>query len=569
MVGIAQFSGLGMYDEGGKFEVKQEYIDAARAKAIEEGKKYYGDATNFEVFRDGILNLPDSAINFVARGAEGTGELFAGLASLVMKGGQLATTTDPDKLTQIMSEPSITKYMGAFRDKIPTPNLYESNISGMEDTEKAFGTAGYYASPIPPFLKGAQALTKGIAATKTGKKISNELENFQSLINKKGGKAKVIEVGGESTEGTFKYKGETYNKSDGVRIEYAPTKYGSKTQIPRSWMPKDAVGGQGGASVGQKTSKLDAEVEKILSENFTSQELLGMRNKELVSFLESKGVVFTVKQPHITVGRARKNLTGKTLKDVNITGPIKDEADKVSRKIRSQLLNEFDITGQNQINNFTDKMFDLTGFSKSSTDGMQITGTIARFINGGLNAVKRGDATTGDIIKQLKKVDKNALSDVLIKNNKIKNKLKKANELGITLDDLNLSHMEDVADNWKTSLDANNLFLATKKANQSIQRNLDKQLKIIFNNFREAKTISEKKEIVQGFKNIKQQLIDNDLVSVIDGKKIGADIDFEKSFEKFSSAADTAINKRLFRKDGGMMNINDITGPLGKFSSQI
>ena len=27
MVGIAQFPGLGMYDEGGKFEVKQEYKD--------------------------------------------------------------------------------------------------------------------------------------------------------------------------------------------------------------------------------------------------------------------------------------------------------------------------------------------------------------------------------------------------------------------------------------------------------------------------------------------------------------------------------------------------------------
>ena len=114
MAEIAQFPGLGMYDEGGKFEVKQEFIDAARAKAIEEGKKYYGDATNFEVFRDGVLNLPDSAINFVARGAEGTAELVAGIASLVMKSGQLATTTDPDKLTQIMSEPSFTKYMGAL-----------------------------------------------------------------------------------------------------------------------------------------------------------------------------------------------------------------------------------------------------------------------------------------------------------------------------------------------------------------------------------------------------------------------------------------------------------------------
>ena len=30
----------GIFDEGGKFEPKQEFIDAARAKALEEGKKY-------------------------------------------------------------------------------------------------------------------------------------------------------------------------------------------------------------------------------------------------------------------------------------------------------------------------------------------------------------------------------------------------------------------------------------------------------------------------------------------------------------------------------------------------
>ena len=198
MVGIAQFPGLGMYDDGGKFEVKQEFIDAARAKAIEEGKKYYGAATNFEVFRDGVLNLPDSAINFVARGAEGTGELFAGLASLVMKGGQLATTTDPDKLTQIMSEPSFTKYMGAYKNKIPTPNLYESNISGVEDVEKAFGTAGHIAAPIPvlPIAKGIPYLYKASKAAKEGteniiKDVANVVTEGDSGFRASAGSKKI------------------------------------------------------------------------------------------------------------------------------------------------------------------------------------------------------------------------------------------------------------------------------------------------------------------------------------------------------------------------------------------
>ena len=169
---------IGIFDEGGKFEPKQEFIDAARAKALEEGKKYYGDATNFEIFRDSVLNLPDATINFLARGAEGTGELAAGIVSLVMKGGQLATTTDPDKITQILSEPSFTKYMGAFRDKIPTPNLYESDISEMEDAEKAFGTAGYYTAPLPMVPAGVLAAGAKSVAVPAGRGIAQLAEDI-------------------------------------------------------------------------------------------------------------------------------------------------------------------------------------------------------------------------------------------------------------------------------------------------------------------------------------------------------------------------------------------------------
>jgi len=613
MAEIGQFSGLGMYDEGGKFEVKQEFIDKARAKAIEEGKKYYGDATNFEVFRDGILNLPDSAINFVARGAEGTGELFAGLASLVMKSGQLATTTDPDKLTQIMSEPSFTKYMGAFRDKIPTPNLYESDISGIEDTEKAFGTAGYYAAPVPvaPIAKGAAQVAKGLGSTKFGKNMIDELETtatyfpnytpfkkvepksvgamsideliksnqikkaseitqdpltlmarerdrFQKIVEAKGKRGKLFDVGSESTEGTFKYKGETYNKSDGVLIGFPSSRV--SRSFDKNWIPKEKVGQT--SKKGIKNSET-IEIENILKNNFTNDELLNMRNKEIVSFLQEKGINFSSRTPEVTVGQIRKNMTGKTTEG---RGAIsKPDSEKVVRKIGTQLLNEFDSTSQTAINNFTDDIFKLTGFSKTSDDAMRINSPIRRYLNNALIAVKNGKATKQEVIEQLNKVDKEKLSDVLKKYFNLRNKLKKSNELEIGLDDLNLSHMENIADNWRTALDANNLFIATKKANQVIQRKLDKDLSKIFEKFRGAKTISEKKEIVKEFKNVKKELIDNNLVSIIDGKKIGADIDFEKSFEKFSSAADTAINKRLFRKDGGMMNINDITGPLGNF----
>ena len=233
-------------------------------------------------------------------------------------------------------------------------------------------------------------------------------------------------------------------------------------------------------------------------------------------------------------------------------GIVQDVTLKV-RKPLSSLLKEFDEADQVIINNFNDELKKITGFNESSAL-LRISGPMNRFLNA---ALEQG-ASNKQIIEQLSKIDKKALADVLVKNSKIRNKLKRANELGIDLDDLNLSHMQDVADNWRTTLDANNLFLATREANQVIQKKLDKSLKKIFENFREAKTISEKKEIVKEFKNIKKELIDNDLVSIIDGKKVGADVDFEKTFKKFSEKADAAILERLFKKDGGIISMEEM-----------
>jgi len=568
MAQIAQFPGLRMYDEGGKFEVKQEFIDEARAKAISEGKKYYGDATNFEIFRDSVLNLPDAAINFVARGAEGTGELVAGIASLAMKGGQLATTTDPDKLTQIMSEPSFTEYMGAYKGKLGKPDLFTSDISGIEENVDRVGDVAYLASPVPvvPAAKGIPFLLKASKAAKEGteniakdvvKSFTQGDSGFRASAG--GKKGTVVEVGNESTEGTFKYKGETYNKSDGVKIKYE-SKRGRPSGESR-WSPKEVYGKPNIRTGTKNVSTL--EIENILKNNFTNDQLLNMTSKNLVEFVKSKGVTFNnIKQPTTTVNTIRRSITGQKIPQ-GAPGVDRIPLDqKILKKPTSSLIKEFDEAGQIAINNFQDDMIKLTGFSKSQDQSMKVTSPLNRFLNGAVQALKKGDTTTDEIIEQLSKVDKDALANVLTKNAKIRNKLNKANELGIKLDDLNLSHMEDVADNWKTSLDANNLFLATKNANQKIQKNLDKDIKKVFENFREAKTISEKKEIVKEFKNIKQQLIDNDLVSVIDGKKIGADIDFEKSFEKFSSVADSAINKRLFKKDGGIVGISHLIRPL-------
>ena len=574
---IGQFPGLGMYDEGGKFAVDPTAEDRLRAEAEAKGLRYSGDVGIGPKFLEFAKNIPDAGYEFFARGFEGLGELAVGTALAGYKGGKLLLEPDPEKRRKIMAEPAFTKYMGEFRGKLGSLDLAENTISGITP-EQIANVIGYYAGPPSsviggivkaPFLAAKATQGTKAAAEGTTNIVKDVVKSFTEgdsgfRASAGGKKGTVVEVGNESTEGTFKYKGETYNKSDGVKVKYE-SKRGRPSGEQR-WTPKEAFEKtQSEAQTGVKNIQT-REIEKILKENFSNEEMLNTTLPQLVKFLKSKGVNFTQKAPTITVSNVRRDITGTTVVR-GAPGVDRIPLDqKILKKPTSSLIKEFDEVGQIAINNFQDDMIKLTGFGKSSDQSMKVTSPLNRFLNGAVQALKKGDTTTDEIIEQLNKVDKDALANVLIKNSKIRNKLTKAEELGIKLDDLNLSHMEDIADNWKTSLDANNLFLATKNANQKIQKNLDKDIKKVFENFKEAKTISEKKEIVKEFKNIKQQLIDNDLVSVIDGKKIGADIDFEKSFEKFSSAADTAINKRLFKlKDGGIVGISHLTRPLGNF----
>jgi hypothetical protein len=48
---------------------------------------------------------------------------------------------------------------------------------------------------------------------------------------------------------------------------------------------------------------------------------------------------------------------------------------------------------------------------------------------------------------------------------------------GITLSKFNLSHIADVSNYWKNTLDANNLYFLEKRLNLSDTKNANKQIK--------------------------------------------------------------------------------------------
>ena len=228
----------------------------------------------------------------------------------------------------------------------------------------------------------------------------------------------------------------------------------------------------------------------------------------------------------------------------------------------------FSDSDQAILDGFRNDVIQSGGFASTDSGArFRVEGLISRYLYNALGIDKKtkvSKATQSEIIENLKDVDKEKLAQVIKLDRKLKLKLSQAKELGIDLDDFNLSHMEDVASNWMNSLNANNLFFAPSKANKSLQKNINRKIKNNLEKGKKAKTEAEKTEILNEFNDLKQQLIDNNLVSVIDGQKIGADIDFEKSFEIMSTVYDEAINKRLFpfKKDGGIVGIDYMTRPL-------
>ena len=145
---------IGIFDEGGKFEPKQEFIDAARAKALEEGKKYIGDATGFEKFKDALFDIPDATIALVSGTGETLSEFALGLAKETLKGAQLSTTADPEKIKEIRESPGFTSYFDQLN--FPRSNIYDSKISGVTPTDVAEFT-GEVLAPVPAGIFAAGA----------------------------------------------------------------------------------------------------------------------------------------------------------------------------------------------------------------------------------------------------------------------------------------------------------------------------------------------------------------------------------------------------------------------------
>ena len=186
----------------------------------------------------------------------------------------------------------------------------------------------------------------------------------------------------------------------------------------------------------------------------------------------------------------------------------------------------FDQGTKDIINNTTTEIVNASGFKGQTRRKLrgQVDSIVARFIS----KATQQKATGEEIAEIILKVDKKKLSNLLTKKQKLSDDIDLARSAGIDLDTIDLSHMEAIADNWKTGLEIDNLFLSKANLNRSFQIKTENQLKKILNKINQIKkspnTSTSKidlKKLNIELKSIEQDLIDRNLITKVEGKIFG------------------------------------------------
>jgi hypothetical protein len=240
----------------------------------------------------------------------------------------------------------------------------------------------------------------------------------------------------------------------------------------------------------------------------------------------------------------------------------------------NEIIQTFDQKGRQNILNATNEIVETAG--RSTKDDNYINQVKARFfVTRFVENAKSGKnpASNDEIIKVLNNVNKKDLGKVLKVDKALRDNFKRLEELGIdTIEKFDLSHMEDVATNWKTALDANNLFFTSATKNQGLQKSLNKEVLKLINKIKNSDA-SKIDDLQLEVKKVGDKLKEADLVSIISGEKIGAtDINYINSAKKmFTEMDDELFFPEMMRtgaspkKDGGMVGISHLTRPLGNF----
>ena len=396
---------------------------------------------------------------------------------------------------------------------------------------------------------------KFIEEMKTGRMNVSEMIKATDLRNHKG---KLI--GNHTFVKLFKL-----TKIDGKKHGLSPQNFiGKKIQPKEAMTPKqdtfllNVINQR--LKAGHPYEGLGGQIQKYIKDNpelLKQAEELGMTN-----FADSK---LQDRYKFITAGKV-KNLSEENQSIVNTLNEAKKAAPKKGDwhrlkdsaiKLLSKENQKIALTYTDEIINYAEPSLQ-SAVKKSTYDGLKKM--IARA------KTKKVGATDEEILEVLKNVDKEAISKIYQKQGILQNKIKEARELGVTIDDfddIDLSHIADVANHWKLTMDADNLFFGFKSLNRGDQIKLNNQIDNILSDFPHAKNYAEKRELAKKMITIRKFLEENDLISIVRGKKAGkTDPDDPAFYEKKVKTLEEAIALTWMKKDGGMVGMDYLTRPI-------
>ena len=278
----------------------------------------------------------------------------------------------------------------------------------------------------------------------------------------------------------------------------------------------------------------------------------------------------------------------KTNKEFNFRKPVKYETlegteyiydTRVGDKMTKAMSSEFKPLYDNLRKKVESNIADIPETSQIKT---MISGALNNHLTRMINRAEFEGASFEEIAEVINNIDAKAISDIFTRKVLLENKVRalKTESLssslkstdpqlfpelieteGVRVGLIELSHIEDVAANWRASFDINNLFLAPGKFNRD-QKQIDRKLSTILAKLDKVEPDSdEAKKLLSNMAELEQELVDKNLISKIGDRYFGVskDTDFEKAILKKTQES---VDMSRYYNKGGVVSIEEMTKPL-------
>ena len=226
-------------------------------------------------------------------------------------------------------------------------------------------------------------------------------------------------------------------------------------------------------------------------------------------------------------------------------------------------------------NEIKERMFNVIPEGQRGQAGSIFQNHLVRMIG----YAKEQGTDPNEIIKVIQGIDAEGLANIILRKKELENQVKILREqalspmikktnpelfvdqtnksnTGFDISLIELSHIEDVADNWRAAFDLNNIFLAPGKFNRD-QLIFDKKIKSLLNKFSKAESFSQKKSIIKELKKVEENLISKNLISKHGDRYFGADMD-QVNEANLLKNVEEAVDYTRYLADGGLVSFEEV-----------